>query len=128
VKSVREFFASLHDPYWDLHYTVSSRGAARPMALVGESRVVEMLVNVFFPLWSLAGRANLETYEALRAPLSNRRAEVAAIRLLGGNALSRELLKSAAMQQGFLQVYEDFCMQDRSDCAQCPFPRQIAQW
>src|SRR3954470_21634881 len=128
VKPVRDFFTSLHDPYWDLHYTVSSRSAARPMALVGESRVVEMLVNVFFPLWSLAGRANLETYEALRAPLSNRRAEVAAIRLLGGNALSRELLKSAAMQQGFLQVYEDFCMQDRSDCAQCPFPRQIAQW
>jgi hypothetical protein len=32
------------------------------------------------------------------------------------------------MQQGFLQVYEDFCMPDRSDCARCPFPRQIAQW
>ena len=128
VKGTRDFFASLHDPYWDHHYTVTSRGTARPMALVGDSRIVEMLVNVFFPLWSLDGRAHLEAYEALRAPDTNRRAEVAAIRLLGGNAVSRELLKSAAMQQGFLQVYEDFCLQDRSDCATCPFPRQIGQW
>ena len=126
--AVWKFFAGLSDPYWDWHYTVSSRKAARSMALVGESRVVEMLVNVFFPLWSLEGDEQLASYETVRAPLSNRRAEVAAIRLLGGNALSRQLLKSAAMQQGFLQVYEDFCMQDASDCEQCQFPRQLGQW
>jgi hypothetical protein len=27
-----------------------------------------------------------------------------------------------------LQIYEDFCMQDNSDCAQCPFPEQMANW
>jgi len=126
--AVWKFFAELSDPYWDWHYTVTSKKAARPMALVGESRVAELLVNVFFPLWSLDGSELVESYAAIRAPLSNRRAEVAAIRLLGGNALSRKLLKSAAMQQGFLQVYEDFCMQDASDCDQCLFPRQLAQW
>jgi hypothetical protein len=29
-----------------------------------------------------------------------------------------------AHQQGLLQIYEDFCLQDNSDCAQCPFPEQ----
>jgi hypothetical protein len=27
-----------------------------------------------------------------------------------------------------LQIYEDFCMQDNSDCAQCPFPEQMRKW
>jgi hypothetical protein len=48
--------------------------------------------------------------------------------LFATDARHGELLKSAAMQQGLLQVYEDFCMQDESDCAACLFPRQVAQW
>jgi hypothetical protein len=125
---IGKFFDSLHDPYWDYHYTVSSKRAARPMALVGDSRVAEILVNVFYPLWSLTRGGSPEGYSAIRATQSNRRAEIAAIRLLGGNALSKQLLKGAAFQQGFLQVYEDFCLQDATDCALCPFPRQIQQW
>ena len=124
-KAVEEFFATLSDPYWDWHYTVSSKRAARSMALVGEARVTDVLMNVFFPLWSSRDDALLPSYEAVRAPLSNRRAEVAALRLLGGQPLARALLKSAALQQGFLQVYEDFCMQDASDCEHCLFPRQL---
>lgn len=127
-KAVEEFFATLSDPYWDWHYTVSSKRAARSMALVGEARVTDVLMNVFFPLWSSRDDALLPSYEAVRAPLSNRRAEVAALRLLGGQPLARALLKSAALQQGFLQVYEDFCMQDASDCEHCLFPRQLEKW
>jgi hypothetical protein len=29
-------------------------------------------------------------------------------------------------QQALLQIYDDFCMQDASDCARCPFPEQVA--
>jgi hypothetical protein len=27
-----------------------------------------------------------------------------------------------------LQIYEDFCTQDNSDCTQCPFPEQMERW
>jgi hypothetical protein len=27
-----------------------------------------------------------------------------------------------------LQIYEDFCLQDNSDCAHCPFPEQMQRW
>jgi hypothetical protein len=37
-------------------------------------------------------------------------------------------LRTVVHQQGLLQIYEDFCMQDNSDCAQCPFPEQMANW
>jgi hypothetical protein len=27
-----------------------------------------------------------------------------------------------------LQIYEDFCQRDSSDCEQCLFPSQLAKW
>ena len=54
--------------------------------------------------------------------------EIAALRLFGDSPLKASLLKNAAMQQGLLQIYEDFCLRDASDCAECLFPRQLARW
>ena len=125
---IRKLLAGLEDEYWEHHYTVRSDASARPMALVGKDRVTAMLANVFFP-WAILERPEKwEEYRALNADLSNRRVEVAAMRLFANDARQADLLKSAAMQQGLLQVYEDFCMQDESDCAACPFPRQLGQW
>jgi len=125
---IHEFFARLTDEYWDFHYTVTSKTAARRMALVGESRVTEMLANVFFPLVVARDEARWADFKKLRAPLSNQRVEVAALRLFGEGARKSEFLKSVALQQGLLQIYEDFCLRDATDCARCPFPRQLAQW
>ena len=125
---VHEFFAQLRDEYWDHHYTVSSRPAAKRMALVGASRVTEMLANVFFPLAIAADPTRWIGFKTLRAPLANQRVEVAALRLFADSPRAAEFLKFAALQQGLLQVYEDFCLRDASDCEQCPFPRQLAGW
>ena len=65
---VHEFFAQLRDEYWDHHYTVSSRPAAKRMALVGASRVTEMLANVFFPLAIAADPTRWTGFKTLRAP------------------------------------------------------------
>jgi hypothetical protein len=109
VSEIRKFFASLHDEYWDFHFTLTSRRSSSCLALVGETRVTEMLANAFFPLAILTDFAHWESYRELPAKLSNKRAEIAAIRLFGDNeALQRDLLKTAARQQGLLQIYEDF--------------------
>ena len=126
--AIHEFFAKLKDDYWDFHYTVTSKTAARRMALVGESRVTEMLANVFLPLAIAQDEARWADFKKLRAPLTNQRVEVAALRLFGEGARKKEFLKSVALQQGLLQIYEDFCLRDASDCARCPFPRQLAHW
>ena len=62
------------------------------------------------------------------ARLSNRRLETAATRLFGDDPRRAAFLKTVAQQQGLLQIYEDFCLQDNSDCAQCPFPEQMHKW
>jgi hypothetical protein len=64
----------------------------------------------------------------LPARLTNRRVETAAIRLFGDEPRRSQFLKTVANQQALLQIYEDFCTQDNSDCAQCPFPEQMATW
>jgi Protein of unknown function (DUF2851) len=126
--AIADFFTKLSDDYWDHHYTVTSKTSSKRMALVGESRVTEMLVNVFFPLAFHADPRRWIGYRNLPATLTNRRVEVAALRLFGDNPRGRTLLKHAAIQQGLLQVYEDFCLQDASDCAHCRFPDQLAKW
>ena len=125
---IQEFFGTLTDEYWDFHYTVTSKTSARPMALVGESRVTEMLANVFLPLVLEQDETHWTAFKKLRAPLSNQRVEVAALRLFGEGARKSEFLKSVALQQGLLQIYEDFCLRDATDCERCPFPRQLAKW
>jgi Protein of unknown function (DUF2851) len=126
---INDFFATLSDPFWDFHYTVSSKTSPRPMALVGESRVTEMLANVFFPLAFAEDSSRWIGFKNLPAALSNQRVEVAAIRLFGpDNPRAQHFLRNAALQQGLLQIYEDFCLNDASDCVKCRFPAQLARW
>ena len=126
--TAREFFGHLDHPFWNFHYTLTSDPAPKKMALIGESRVAEILANVLFPFWFSDETEVWPAYAQLPARLSNRRLETAATRLFGNDPRRPQFLRSVAHQQGLLQIYEDFCMQDNSDCAQCPFPEQMAKW
>lgn len=128
VAAIRAFLSSLSHPYWNHHYTLTSEAASTSMALIGESRVAEILANVVFPFLSARGDDIWMAYHKLPARLSNRRLETGATRLFGGDMRRRTFMKSVAQQQGLLQIYEDFCLQDNSDCAHCPFPEQMQKW
>ncbi len=122
------FFSELDHPFWKIHYTLTSEAASKEMALIGESRVADILANVLFPFWFSQDPDAWPPYAKLPARLSNRRLETAATRLFGNDPRRKQFLKTVAHQQGLLQIYEDFCMQDNSDCAQCPFPEQMRKW
>jgi hypothetical protein len=64
----------------------------------------------------------------LPARLTNRRLETAVTRLFGDDPRQRTFVRTVVNQQGLLQIYEDFCLQDNSDCAHCPFPEQMRKW
>ncbi len=136
VDAANDFFQALEHPFWNFHYTLTAAASPKKMALIGESRVADILANVLFPFWvahdlqaSSPPTTRLwDEYAKLPAQLSNRRLETAATRLFGNDSRRQELLKTVAHQQGLLQIYEDFCMEDNSDCAQCPFPEQMRKW
>jgi hypothetical protein len=128
VVAASDFFQGLDHPFWNFHYTLTADPSPKKMALIGESRVADILANVLFPFW-LAEDADIwDEYAKLPTRLSNRRLETAATRLFGNDPRRKQFLRTVANQQGLLQIYEDFCMQDNSDCAQCPFPEQMAKW
>lgn len=128
AKALRGFLLSLRDPHWEHHYTLNSEATAKAMALVGDSRIAEILANVALPFLAAQGAEVWEQYEKLPARLSNRRLETALTRLFGDNRRGRTFSRTVAQQQGLLQIYEDFCLRDNSDCAQCPFPEQMQTW
>ena len=125
---VRKFFLGLAHPYWNFHYTLTSEPAPAEMALVGETRITEILANVILPFRQLRGAIVWPDYTKLPARLTNRRLETGAARLFGDDPRRPQFLRTVAHQQGLLQIYEDFCLQDDSDCAQCPFPEQMQKW
>lgn len=128
AKRAGEFFLGLRHPFWNFHYTLASEPASTEMALVGQSRIAEILANVILPLFLAEGHDVWTAYEVLPARLSNRRLETGATRLFGGDPRRSLFTKTIANQQALLQIYEDFCLQDNSDCAQCPFPEQMLKW
>ena len=128
VPAMRAFLRGREHPYWSHHYTLTSERTAAAMALVGASRVAEILANVLLPFLSSRGTEVWDAYAKLPAQLTNRRLETGATRLFGDDPRRRNFLKTVAQQQGLLQIYEDFCLQDNSDCAHCPFPEQMQTW
>lgn len=126
--ALSDFLSALQHSFWNFHYTLAAAASPKEMALIGESRVAEILANVFYPFAFSEGQDVWSEFSKLPARLSNRRLATGATRLFADDSRRMQFLKTVAHQQGLLQIYEDFCLQDNSDCAQCPFPEQMRKW
>jgi len=118
------------DQFWSWHYTLRSPRLKKAQPLLGATRVTDLAVNVILPwLWSRAseGRNTLLQQELERRFLEWPPAEdnsvlrLARQRLFGGLG-RRELLGTAAAQQGLLQITRDYCEQTNPICENCRFP------
>ncbi|MBV9656823.1 MAG: DUF2851 family protein [Verrucomicrobia bacterium] len=130
LRDVPRVLGALRDPFWNFHATLRAARGAHARALVGETRAVEMLANIFFPLAVHArGEPAWTQYARLPARLTNRRVETAAVRLFSDDKKrNATFLKTVVGQQGLLQIYEDFCQRDASDCARCRFPERVGRF
>ena len=89
--TAEKFFSSLEHPFWNFHYTLMSEAAPKEMALIGESRVAEILANLLFPFWlrKMPMFGNTQTVCAfIESP-----AETAATRLFGNDPRRKQFLK-----------------------------------
>lgn len=120
--------ASLQHDYWTLHYTLNASPAKKPVALIGETRVYEMLANVVYPLLVPENPKLWREYLELPAMLENQKVRLALLRLFGTASTRSSFCKRLHQQQGLIQIYEDFCLIDDSACADCPFPERLTQW
>ena len=117
----------VRDPFWEKHATLTGAELAKPCRLIGEERVHDILINVFWPLVSLddvdAARRGLSAMTA--SPHSA--AKLATQRTLVVQLTARQQ-REALVQQGLLQIFRDYCMTDCSQCRTCTFPELVSAW
>ena len=123
---IEAVFSSLKHDFWEKHYTLTSRPTAASVALLGRSRAVEMLVNVAIPAIFATQPDAWRKLAGVRQPLENRTLKTGVLRLYGAGDLPGP--QNVLQQQGVLQIYEDFCLRDLTDCARCPFPEKVQNW
>ncbi|MCP5535143.1 MAG: DUF2851 family protein [Akkermansiaceae bacterium] len=129
VDGVTSFFENLEHPYWSRHYTLKSKPCARSLALLGKDRIKDFQINHLIPGRLADGdRAAWEYYQKAPAPALSEKVDKAALRLFGNTGKRKKYLRKAWQHQALLQIYQDFCLRDVSDCEKCPFPEQLAQW
>lgn len=116
--------SALSEPFWDHHHTLLSARTEKPIKLIGKSRLEEFFINTLYPLHP----ENWAEFQKIRAAAPNQKVERSCERLFGSLANAKPYLKFAWQQQALLQVYQDFCLEDVSDCSDCSFPEQLAQW
>ena len=124
----KESLIGLQHDFWSTHYTLHSKPSVEPISLIGETRVQEMLANVAYPLLMPERTRLWAEYLELPAMLDNQKLSRAVLRLFGDSPRGGGFQKKLHHQQGLLQLYEDFCLEDDSACADCPFPERLKEW
>ncbi len=123
------------DEFWSWHWTFKSARLAKPQPLLGGARAADLAVNVILPwLWARAAEGKSATlqreierrYFGWPAGEDNAVLKLARQRLLG--TASRRALRSAAAQQGLMQIVRDFCAHSNAICDHCRLPECVRGW
>jgi len=122
------------DEFWSWHWTFKSARLKKPQPLLGVARVTDLAVNVILPwLWLRAAEGGSEKIrkEVERRFFSwppaedNSILKLARQRLLGTS--NARFLKTAAAQQGLIQIVRDFCDRSNATCDDCKFPELVRE-
>jgi hypothetical protein len=129
ASSLLECLQPEQDDYWSWHWSFASSQLRKPQPLLGESRATDLAINIILPWFWARARAGQNDalaasaearYLAWPAAEDNSLLRLARHRLLGAQGNFR--LRSAAVQQGLLQILHDFCDQSDALCQDCAFP------
>lgn len=127
IAALRHFFAHLRHPYWDYHYTLTSKASRSRMALIGAGRVHDILANIIFPLALPKAPAKWKEFRKLTAGDTNQKIDLAAQRLWGKTAsFPKGFWKKTVHQQGLLQLFDDSCAAASYDCNRCALNQRLA--
>jgi hypothetical protein len=115
--------------YWSFRHSLGGEKSATSIALLGEERIEAMALNLVIPMGAACGfDPDLIRRHTTAAPPEavNHIMRQCAFYLLGRDYPSA-LMKTASQRQGLLQIFHDYCLHDRSRCAECDFPARLKQ-
>ena len=135
LDSLRQILEVRRDEFWSGHWTLRSARSSKTLPLLGDARVTDLAVNAVLPwLWTRAvegknqklQRVLERRYFAWPAAQENSVLRLARQRLLGPGR--KHLCRSAAVQQGLMQIARDFCGRANALCEPCRFPELASAW
>jgi hypothetical protein len=133
-QSLRKCLQPATDDFWSWHWSFSSPRLTTEQWLLGEARATDLAVNTILPWFWTRARAGKnerltkwaeERYLAWPAAEDNGTLRLARHRLLGRQ--TSDCVRTAAHQQGLLQIVRDFCDHSNALCADCQFPSLVQE-
>lgn len=123
------------DKYWSYRYDLGGKKLSRPVSLLGENRIREIVVNVAIPMLLLHFRQSDKEYESTLYLLYNflpKLQENSVTRLMRHRLFGKEgrkaPIESAVAQQGLHQIFKDYCTKDKGGCIDCNFQENLNKW
>lgn len=128
VKPLVDFLQSLEHEFWSFRHTLTSAPSAQRVALFGRAQALELVANHLAPLAMHENGMTFQSYFKLRNSAPNDKVKRCSLRLFGSSKAAQPWIRRVCHHQALMQIYQDFCLEDFSDCQDCPFPEQLAQW
>jgi hypothetical protein len=135
VRRLCGLFQCQGDKYWSYRYSLGGKKLPRPVSLIGETRIREIVVNVAIPILLLHFRQSAKDYEITLYLFYN------FIPKLQENSITRFMrhrlfgkqgkdipVENAVAQQGLHQLFKDYCSKDRGGCLDCNFQANLNRW
>ncbi len=120
--------AGIHDDYFDLHAVPGGKRFAHPASLIGTDRRDAILLNVWVPFLAAVGAQkpfDRGLLEMLPPEADNAIIRQTALNLFGQDH-GPSLYRTGLRRQGLIQIFHDYCLNDRSRCAACSLPALLA--
>jgi hypothetical protein len=124
LRMIETAMSAARDAYWDRRLGWGGRVLREPVALVGQERARLFITNAAIPLLAACGRVPpfaSEMLDTLEPEGDNQVIRQTAFNLFGPQHPS-SWYKTGMRRQGLIQIFQDYCLNDRSRCAECPFP------
>ncbi len=130
VSGVTRHLQSARDPYWDRRLGWGGKPLAERVALVGDERIHLFVTNVWIPLLAARGQAQPfpdKLLGELDPEGDNQLIRQTAHNLFGPHHPA-SWYRTGVRRQGLIQIFHDYCLNDRSRCAACAFPAILKAW
>lgn len=118
VARAQRWLESAEGIYWDRRLSFSGVRQKQSAALLGETRIDAILNNVLIPFLAAHGIPPARWLDRLPVEADNAIVRQTALSLFGPD-VPPSLCRDGLRQQGLIQIFHDFCLNDRSRCADC---------
>ena len=129
IKSTHDVLSNIPAGFWS-HHLAYTKALSKPMALLGASRINAIIINIIIPC--IAAMNIQEPFKQGLLTHLPKESDNSIVRQTAHTLLGRDhspaLYNSGLRQQGLIQIFSDFCLNDRSRCAACRLPELIEQF